>query len=313
MKNRFFSLFGTLLLMVPGCTSPLEQANPALEAALRCAAAKDLPERCKNTPAEFAAKQRSGKEIQAKLLLGVPPDQLRQEAIETLAKIQREVDRATHWNYRPETIRIPYLKKAPFVDGILSENEWQEAFRHTNAFQINSEEQLQDGSLWLVGWHGDTLYIAVHFIDQECCFRRLRSGAPEKERIYSGDALECFIRPRKNSKLYYEFLANPLGDLWSLTHVVLRSSPYLTLEEESSLAVTTRGSCDATGYFVEIAIPLRQLFSDWNIRPPQQGDSFSLMLVRSDLSANGEIRRYSPVPLLYDGHNIHGYLNAILD
>ena len=59
--------------------------------------------------------------------------------------------------------------------------------------------------------------------------------------------------------------------------------------------------------YAEVALPFAELPGYMRGNVPRAGETLSLMLVRTD----DAVRRV-PIPFLYDGHNIFGYMRATL-
>ncbi|MPN43931.1 hypothetical protein SDC9_191492 [bioreactor metagenome] len=65
------------------------------------------------------------------------------------------------------------------------------------------------------------------------------------------------------------------------------------------------------GYRVEAAIAFRELPGYLRGNAPRAGETIFFMPVRTDRNGDS-FRATAPVPFLYDGHNIHGYMKGTL-
>ena len=301
--RRLLLLFA-LLPLLPGCRTP--DYTPEEEAAAReIMFGRPFYDRGKGSPAEFITNQRGQYNPYGAVLRG---EDLYPEAVKTLARLRNEAELGFRWKHPVPVARLPRLAAAPRIDGTPEAAEWRDALRFEGEFVMNRDEKTpqKHPSLWLAGRHDGHLYVAVRFPDEEIhAFRE-----PEK-RIYLGDSLELFVRPDKEENLYFEFIVNPDGVLWARKHIFSEWGGFFTLRDRADRGVRCAAKREGTGYSIEIAVPFEQLHPKWIRRPPQPGDSFSFMMVRTSL--NKEVyTKNTPVPFLYDGHNVFGYFKTEL-
>lgn len=269
--------------------------------------------RYRGTPAEFAANRRNGLEKEAAALRsGTLPEQERLRVIRRFALISDDIQRGLSWNEPVMRITLPRLKSAPIIDGKFSPGEWAPAYEFTGEYPLNRREKSSNrsDSCWRIAIHADTIYIACSFTDTTPAVYHHMGFESEKNPMYQGDVLEFFLRPSLASPVYYECLVNPEGKIWVLQH---RNDPcgcWKRLEDYCATNVRCGVLKHENGYQIELAVPLH----DFRKTPQRQqlfssGNAFSFMLVHADRSDKNYFRG-TPVPLLYDGHNIFGYCIA---
>lgn len=310
MSSSSALLLLILAIFCFGCTqfagyTPEEEVD-----ARRILQGRPFYDRGKGTPAEYATNQRGQLNREAAILRGeIPGDYA--EAVRKLAACFRDAERGFSWRTPRPELTVPQLAAAPVIDGVLRDACWQEAYRFRGAFLLNSEMPIpDDASCWRIGWHGESLYLAAEFQDKRLTvFRSTRFGT--REQLFQGDSLECFIRPRRDLRLYWEFIVNPEGTLWELMHANNPWGGVATLSENLHTGAQAAARVTSEGVCVELALPLGELYGPWWRRALRPGDRFDFIAVRTDRNGD-EYRRTAPVPFLYDGHNVFGYIQATL-
>ena len=124
----------------------------------------------------------------------------------------------------------------------------------------------------------------------------------------STDGSLAYLQPKFPN---VEFIANPAGSLWELMHVNNPWGGSVTLANALRTGARAAAVRTGEGFSVELVLPLQEFHGVWCRRPPRPGDRFEFILVRTRLD-NGVYTKNSPVPFLYDGHNIFGYIRAEL-
>ena len=234
-------------------------------------------------------------------------------AVRLFARIYDEVQTGLQWKIPVAEVSIPYLETPPDIDGRAGEREWADALVFCKEYLLNRTEPLKDvRSIWRVGWSGKNLYVAAEFRDSEVAAYRGRFDTPDETPLYLGDAFELFVRPDEKSLLYYEYLVNPESELWSLVHINDPRGSWIRICDDFPTAAKCAARRTADGYAVELSIPLAEQYGPWWNRGPRAGDRFRMMMVRTDRTGGAYIRTV-PVPLLYEGHNIFGYMKAVLE
>ena len=124
------------------------------------------------------------------------------------------------------------------------------------------------------------------------------------------DSAELFLLPEETLNSYWEVIVSPPSNRYTAWHTLgkygLRSSfPTAPRNLKTASRRTPRGYC------VEIAFPFSALPS-LSESLPYPGAVLHLMACRTDLQDGGNLIFSAPVPLLYGGHNIYGYIKAVL-
>lgn len=269
-------------------------------------------ERALNTPARYSAQLRGGWEALAWRLKN-PRHPRYAATVRLFARIHDEVRAGMEWKEPPPKATVPRFAASPEIDGIIKPEEWKNALVYQGEYPLNHTERLKEYSqtVWRIGWHGGSLYAAAEFKDRNIVPYHGRFDTPELQPLYMGDAFELFIRPEKKKPLYYEYLVNPAGSLWALVHVNDPRGSWIRICDDFPTMARTSVRRTETGYSIELSVPLGEQYGPWWSKTPRAGDRFSFMMVRTH--RDGEVYfRTTPVPLLYEGHNIFGYVAAEL-
>lgn len=265
-----------------------------------------------DSPARYSAQLRGGWEHVAEWVKN-PSHPRHASAVRLFARIYDEVQTGLHWKIPVAEVSVPYLETPPDIDGTAGEREWADAVVFREEYLLNRTEPLKDvRSVWRVGWSGKNLYAAAEFRDPEVAAYRGRFDTPDETPLYLGDAFELFIRPDEKSLLYYEYLVNPESELWSLVHINDPRGSWIRICDDFPTGAKCAARRTADGYAVELSIPLAEQYGPWWNRGPRAGDRFRMMMVRTDRTG-GAYTRTVPAPLLYEGHNIFGYMKAVLE
>ena len=299
-------LSGSLLAAQPDSTGSQEEIKAKI-----FAADPSIRLRCAGTPAEFAANQRGALETEANALLnGTLSEERKRHVIQRYSRISDDIRRGLEWEEPVCQVTIPYLRRPPAIDGMISPGEWNGSLLFEGEYLLNQREKADKRpSKWQIGWNKDTLYLAVEFKDSTPMIFRYIGFEKENNPIYLGDTFEFFLRPSLEKRVYYEYLVNPAGDLWVLQHMNDPFGHWLRLEEHFATQAYCKSRITSSGYQIELAIPLDDFRKTTRRNLFKSNQRFSFMLVHTDRS-HEQYLRGTPVPLLYDGHNIFGYLNA---
>lgn len=269
-------------------------------------------EDCRGTPAEFAANRRLGMEDAAAIVRGNVSAEEYAAAIKRLSACYEDTRRGLNWTTPPPEVSIPELKAPPVIDGAMDETQWDGAYQFSREFPLNSEHAFADSSaVWRIGEYRGTLYIGCRFRDRDVRAFSGRTGEEGRQPIYEGDSLEVFVHPNRKSRLYYEFLTNPDGELQVLRHAASKLWKWVPVDLEYESGAVVGATRTGDGYDVELAIPMAAFHGAWCGREPLPRVGIHFMLVRTNLDGT-DYRRSSPVPLLYDGHNTSGYIRGVL-
>lgn len=263
------------------------------------------------TPAEYATRLRGQANFEGAVLRHGAGPEIYARAVKKLAALHDDAEIGFAWPCPVPSADIPLLAAPPRVDGRLDEDEWRGARVWRGEYALNNPDKDEDReSEWRVAWDGERLCVGFRASDRAvACF----VNAPERgESIHKGDSLELFLRPDMDDALYYEFIVNPAGALWPLKHALNVWGGYVNLADPFVCeGMEYAARIVDGGFVVEMALPLRALHGAWCRRPPRAGDEFGFILVRTNRDG-ADYAKSAPVPFLYDGHNVYGYIRARL-
>lgn len=272
---------------------------------------RTFSERLLPTPARYEAEQKPIYHYYLNVIEGKERGNY-ENAVLRLSSWAEKIQRGVEWNIPRHQMVVPYLNAPPEIDGRINEKEWSNAEKITGEYEIDSPTPFVpgNGSCWFFGYDRNYFYVAGQFKEAEVISWHERIFEPG-EAFYLGDCFEIFIRPQEKFLTYYEFLTNPAGDRWDMFHSHLTRGRWQMICEDYHFGIR-RATVFQNGVLnYELAIPLKMLYGDWTKRGAAAGDRFDFMPVR--INRDSEIfRRTTPVPLLYDGHNIFGYIQAVL-
>ncbi len=257
----------------------------------------------RGTMAEFLTNQIPSLTRECAALRGEPEID-RQEAAGRIARFY-DLARLGFTSAFPEAATLPELKQRPLLDGVLSPGEYEPAITFYGEYPLNGTEGLESerNSVWHLGVYDDSLWCAASFEDLE-----IHSVLPERDGapIYTGDSLEFFLRPNLDAVFYFEFIIGPEGQFFGRLHGNNPYGTHVVLAEVAPPEIAVRREEGKLTY--EFAFPLRELVFPACIR--RKRNEFSFMMVRTNRNG-GSWLKSTPVPFLYDGHNIFGYLPVV--
>lgn len=284
-------------LLLAGCAAGFTPEDEAL--ALRVANDPAFYRSGKGTPAEFMTNKCEYSGITCRTVRNGPGEDYAY-CVAKLAGIYRDAQLGFAWNEPQPRWTLSELAAAPCIDGLVSEPEWRGARLCSGEFPLSETVRREyETSRWYFGVSGDAFHAAAVFADPEITvFRDRRQGTPEP--LYLADCFELFLRPDLRSRDYYEILVNPEGALWCMRQRFRETGSWDTLDADCNPGITAAAKRIPGGWSVEVAVSLASV---------NAGAEFSFAAVHIDRSG-GELRRGSPVPLLYDGHNVFGHIIA---
>lgn len=263
----------------------------------------------KNTPAEFATdKVRHPWTLDAKDVLSGRKSGSREKAREWLLILSELIENGKKWNTPTVEITIPRTELPVAIDGDLSDPAWTRAHVWNGDYRslVNvavpySMQHRDTESKWMVMHDSRYLYFAGSFKDADL--------VTNKTKLFRGDGFEIFLLPEPSLRSYWEMIVNPDGDMYSGWNMKNYEGDPVTvrgiLPENTRYAVRRT----ADGFRVEIAFPLAGL-------PSLTGrlNRVKFMMFRTNnVPADQNTLCYdTPVPFLYDGHNLNGYITGTL-
>ena len=299
MRICFFLIFPMIFLS--GCRS----ADRELAASFN----DELYFGGKNTPAEFATdKVRHPWTLNAVDVLNGRKSGSRQKARHWLRILSGLIAEGKKWNQPTVQITIPRTDRPVFIDGDLSDPAWKQAHVWHGDYRSLVNEPVpfrnrhrNTGSRWLIMRDRTHLYFAGSFRDQTIVIH------PKK--LYRGDGFELFLLPEPALRSYWELIVAPDGSSYSGWNMKNHTGDPVTAK--GLLPKDTRFAAKQTsdGFCVEIAFPLAGL-------PSLSGKTgqirFMLFRTNNVPDTQTALCYDTPVPFLYDGHNLNGYITGLL-
>ena len=302
----------SIIIIIPGLTLSViaafwlhnkktSQADLALnEELLQCFQAR------RGSPAEYMAKSvKFGyNRIRLATLTGnwspCSPAQLR----DLLGDLLRDIRIGRSWKCELQPVTVPYVSRPPVINGTMEKQEWKNALSFHGAYLLNSSLWLDDRSTWEIMYDNEFLYFAADFFDAH-----IVNNSPQKP--YNDDSLELFIMPDKRLNTYIEMVFSPDGGRYTKWCGQTRQSPF-EIEEFHPVRLESAVKKRPDGFSIEGKIGFSELPGYLLGNPPRPGQFLNFMMVRTNRDSGDDYRRSTPVPFLYDGHNIFGYLTAVL-
>jgi len=234
------------------------------------------------------------------------------ESRKYLQNLKKQIEMGQAWPLKaPPSFEIPYTKNKPIIDGILEEQEWQQALTLHGEYLLDSTEQTNDSSLWLISYDNDCLYIGISFHDEQ---RVQINYEPGKTGPWQGDSLETFILPSKSLKDYRETVLGCEGELFTSLHVNDKWGTFINGDDPNDNAgIRAKTKVTDHGYTAEVAIPFSSLPNYMLSNKPEPGQTIYFAFVRTDRDhSQNDVAYRSAFPLLYSSHNIFGYASGLL-
>ncbi len=176
-----------------------------------------------------------------------------------------------------EEYLIPYIEKAPVIDGKISENEWSGAAGYAGLYHRGSEMFLSfRRSNWAIAYDRQNLYLMMQTEmppDGDLTARVRKKDGP----VFSDDAIEIWVADseKASERSYYTFMVNPLGTV-SDTHFTVSSGMADPRWNAAWKHASVRDK-NSKLWTIELAIPLDSLKFSGNIA----GEKISLLLCRN--------------------------------
>ena len=166
--------------------------------------------------------------------------------------------------------RVPFVQGHIRVNGVLSEEIWQQALRLELLYEINPGENIAPPvrtEVWLA--HSRThLYLAARAHDPRP--PAIRAHYSDRDTVFEDDWLGITLDTFNDQRHMYTFIANPLGVQADLVEIHSQVNTNWDAIWESA------GVIDDGGYVVEMAIP----FSSFRFQPRQGDQTWGLDVVR---------------------------------
>ncbi len=157
--------------------------------------------------------------------------------------------------YAKQEYNIPRVTKAPVIDGVLEQGEWQQASQVMLAYEINPGDSLA-ASVKTTAYmmeDGEYIYFAFKADDPEP--EKILAYLRDRDSIFQDDFVGVILDTFNDERRGFEFFVNPLGAQGDLTRDDSRFN-----EDASWDAIwDSMGQVTEEGYVVEMAIPYRAL------------------------------------------------------
>ncbi|MPM67152.1 hypothetical protein SDC9_114069 [bioreactor metagenome] len=252
-----------------------------------------------DTPAEWKIKQirRAGYQKLIGLVGQREQPVSRKDAEKLLKELREDIRRGLAWGQKNESHPLPYAPEPPIIDGT-TDQLWEHALIFRGEYRIDEKKPCSSSGTWRFLYDSQKLYFLFEIQDSE-----IIAGAP----VYEFDGVELFIMP--DSRLYtYVELVFPAGEENSYTRWCrISEREGISVQEVTLETLNWKSRTTDNGYIVEGSIGFKDLPGYLLGNPPQAGHMLHLMPVRVERSRSGMEKR-TPVPFLYDGHNVYGYL-----
>lgn len=202
-----------------------------------------------------------------------------------------DAERGLAWKTPRKTIVIPYS------------TTWEKALVLKGEVPLDSETAPRGDTLWQLRYDQDFLYAKITVTDHDRHFRKIRP--------YEADSIELFIKDDPHLDGYWELVMAPGAEPFSSRHVrTAAQGTRLTQAKKFPRGIRLHSEVTPNGFTAEFRFPFFAL-TRMDRALPFDGAELELMLVRTNLD-HGKYTKSAPVPLLYDGHNLFGYMQAKL-
>lgn len=268
--------------------------------------------RGKGSPAEFITNNLSAGEAK-RAIYYLQPERLRREyfsfgdspeaARKVLRKFVADAERGFMWKRENLTVELRRTGKVPEIDGIIAPGEWAAAGVLYGEVPLDIDGEAKGATRWMCMYDERFLYLAAVIPDDDI--------VNDESIIYNGDSVEFFIMPDLDMRGYWEFIVSPGNRAFSAWHLANDHGGFISRRDVRPRSALIAGKPHAGGYAVELALPFSALPVLAEQALPYDGAVIRIMMLRTDMS-HGKYRKSAPVPLLYDGHNFAGYINAVL-
>lgn len=119
-------------------------------------------------------------------------------------------------------VSLPFMKKAPLIDGDINENEWEDATRIIGFMKNGTDLEDRNGIFWF-GTDGENLYIAIRTETPPSGSLLLRAKPSTSDtRAYLDDSIELWIDPHRDKKegdlRYFHIIVNPYGAIYDRSY-----------------------------------------------------------------------------------------------
>lgn len=262
--------------------------------------------RGKGTPAEFITSGLGYYNEVIRAIHRLIPERMRRDyfrgaatlddARETVRTFRENALRGFAWKEPRRRVTIPRVKNPA--------DRWSGALVLRGEIPLDTPGTATGNALWMVSYDDQYLYLRAEVEDAGI---QLNSKRP-----YEADSIEFFLRGSRRLTSYWEIVAAPEVPPFVGLHFFSRTlGLHVTQFDARPSALQITSGRTPGGFFAECAFPFAA-FHRLDRPLPFSGGVLEFMFVRTDLQPGG-VRKTAPVPLLYDGHNLFGYLIGVLE
>jgi hypothetical protein len=185
---------------------------------------------------------------------------------------------------KSEPISVPFLEKAPQVDGKLGDGEWQAAMKLGDFLQVKPGDNLPPShpTEVLLGYDAKFLYIAFRAHDDP---KRVRATVAKRDAITKDDLVGLILDTFNDKRRAYVFGFNPLGVQQDAIYSEGKGADYSV-----DVVMNSIGALDEQGYVVEVAIPFKSLRYKAG-----EGSRWGVHFFREVRRLNNEINSWMPI------------------
>ncbi|MBN2716084.1 MAG: carbohydrate-binding family 9-like protein [Deltaproteobacteria bacterium] len=156
-------------------------------------------------------------------------------------------------------IEIPYVEKAPIIDGRVNDAQWESAAVLSRFVDTVTGRITRASTELKLLWDSKNLYVAMTAEDQELLSPYTDSDSPD---IWKADALDIFLQPSETGP-YFELQANPDGIIYDAYYASYRKAD-ATWNSKAKVATSTTGTLNDTAetdthWYLEAAIPIAEI------------------------------------------------------
>lgn len=222
-----------------------------------------------------------------------------------LKALEKEIRIGQNWKERIREYCVPKVPGSVLKNGFPDETFWKDSSLHwTGEYRLNQTELQNNSARWYLGYDSEYLYFKASFPDESICLAATDS-------LYEADSFELFILPEERYHTYVELVFSPDGRQYTRWVSQTTRSRY-ELSDYAPESLRSRTEKLKTGWSIEGRIGFRDLPAYLRGNPACPGETLRLMMLRIDRSGKGTRTVSTPVPFLYDGHNIFAYMKLTL-
>jgi hypothetical protein len=163
------------------------------------------------------------------------------------------------------------------IDGLLADQEWQDAVVLDLAYEIMPGENTPSPvrTSCRITYDEQNLYFAFHALDPRPS--EIRARVTDRDVHQSDDAIGVFIDPFNDERRSFEFLSNPLGVQTDLSRSDVADGDGDPEDITWDAIWNSAGRLTSDGYVVEIAIP----FTSLRFPRTQEAQTWGILLFRN--------------------------------